>query len=89
MLTKQTLIGSITIQSDGRMAIRDDTVIFDDGVEVARTYHRRVLDPGTDVSAETDMRLPVVAAAVWTPEVVTAFVADQAKQLKADKKAVV
>ena len=73
MLTKVMIVGAIDIQEDGRIGVREDTVVSEDGVELARTYHRRVLEPGTDLSTESDQRLLAVAGGVWTPDVVTAF----------------
>lgn len=79
MLTKTTITGSFTVESDGRINVREDTVIAEDGVELTRTYHRRWLEPGADVSAETDARLTAIVPVVWTPEIVTAFAEKQAQ----------
>lgn len=72
MLTKQMMTGKIEILEDGQIQIRTDTVIADDGVEVSRLYHRHVIVPGQDVSAE-DPRVQTVCQAVWTPDVIKAY----------------
>lgn len=72
MITEQTIIGKIEILEDGQLQVRTDTVILRDGVEIARTFHREVLEPGQDI-ADRDAKSLAVSAAVWTPEVVRIF----------------
>jgi hypothetical protein len=72
MITKSIITGLISILSDGQIQIRQDTVIIEDTVELSRTYHREVLEPGQDVS-DKDQRIQDVCAVVWTPEVVAEF----------------
>jgi hypothetical protein len=76
-LEKQTVTGQIEVGETGTIGLRTDTVVLDDGVELSRTYHRKVLAPGDDVSGE-DAKVQSVAGAVWTDEVVAAWVAAQA-----------
>jgi hypothetical protein len=47
-------------------------IIEKDGVEVGKTYHRHCRVPGDDVSDDCP-ELQAVAAALWTPEVITAY----------------
>ena len=47
-------------------------IIYRDGVEIARSYPRHVCHPGDDVTNECD-QVQAVAAALWTPEVITAY----------------
>ena len=81
-LTKRTEFGSRNVLADGQIQVRVDTVIEEDGKEVARTYHRRVLAPGDDVSAQpADItRLTTIE---WTPAVIAAF---QAARLAAEAR---
>lgn len=51
---------------------RRSDIIKKDGVEISRTYHRHVKNPGEDISEECP-ELQAVANALWTPEVVQAF----------------
>ena len=76
-LEKKTVTGQIEIGENGSIGVRTDTVVTDDGVELSRTYHRKVLAPGDDVSGE-DAKTQAVAGAVWTTEVVEAYAAAQA-----------
>jgi hypothetical protein len=56
---------------------RTKTSVLEDGKELSYTYHRRVLAPDADVSAESD-EVKALANAVWTDEVKAAYAADQA-----------
>lgn len=47
-------------------------IVEKDGVEVGRTYHRHVCSPGDDMSGECD-EMQAVAAALWTPELITEY----------------
>ena len=76
-LEKQTVTGQIEVGENGSLGIRSDTIILDNGVEISRNFHRKVLAPNDDVSGE-DAKVQAVAAAVWTDEVVAAYVAAQA-----------
>ena len=76
-LEKQTVTGQIEVGELGTIGLRTDTVVLDDGVELNRSFHRKVLAPGDDVSGE-DAKVQAVANAVWTDEVVAAYVAAQA-----------
>ncbi len=73
-LEKQTVTGSTEIAENGSINVRTDTVIVDDGKELSRSFHRRVVHPGDDVSGESE-RVQAVAGAVWTTEVVSAYAA--------------
>lgn len=83
MITKRTGIGTITILSDGQVNLREDTVIEEDGVELSRSYHRRVLNPSLVIDTP-DPRLAAILQAIWTPDVVVAFAAALAERVKAD-----
>ena len=76
-LIKQTVTGQIEVGENGTIGLRTDTVVLDDGVELNRSFHRKVLAPGDEVTGE-DAKVQAVAAAVWTDEVVAAWVAAQA-----------
>ena len=76
-LEKQTLVGSLGVNENGTIGLRTDTVVTDDGAEISRNFHRKVLAPGDDVSGE-DAKVQAVAGAVWTDEVKAAYAAAQA-----------
>jgi len=72
-LTERKEIGSIDILPLGQIQVRTDTVIDRDGVEISRTYHRHVLEPGSDISQQ-DQRVKDVAATVHTDECKAAWI---------------
>jgi len=76
-LEKKTVTGQIEVGENGSLGIRSDTIVLDDGVEISRNFHRKVLAPGDDVSGE-DAKVQAVANAVWTDEVKAAYAAAQA-----------
>lgn len=65
------------MNENGSLGVREDTVITDDGNEVSRNFHRKVLQPGDPLDGE-DARVAAVANAVWTDELVSAYQAAQA-----------
>ena len=54
----------VEINEDLSIGVRRADIILKDDVEVARTYHRSVFQPGDDVSGEVQ-EVQDVAAAVW------------------------
>ena len=76
MITKRS-VAIPTVLEDGQVQLREDTVFEEDGKEVFRSHHRRVLVPGDDVTNESPL-VKSVCAAVWTKEVVDKYKADKA-----------
>ena len=58
--------------------IRTTTVVEEDGVELARNHHRHVVVPGQDLTGEPN-EVQLIAAALWTPEVIAAYEASIAQ----------
>jgi len=58
----QTAAGYPVIQ------VRAATIISEDGVEISRTFHRRVVTPGDDFLAEKDADVMAIIQAVFTAE---------------------
>ncbi len=56
--------------------VRRADIVEKDGVEIGRQYHRHVVSPGDDVSAEC-AEVKSVSAALWTSQVVNAYQASQ------------
>ena len=52
--------------------IRTATLVEEDGVELARSYHRSVVVPGDDVTGEAQ-EVQDIAAALWTADVIAAY----------------
>lgn len=64
MLTKETEV-QITVLPDGQLQQRVATIIKENGVELSRSYHRKVIDVGDDVSGE-DQLTKDIAKGVFT-----------------------
>ena len=56
--------------------VRTATVIERDGVEISRTFHRHVVQPGDDTSSES-AEVQAICAAVHTAEIIAAYQASQ------------
>ena len=79
-LEKTIVDDKIEIVSDYKhLQIRTATVIKEDGEELSRSFHRRVLHPDADVSGES-AEIQGIAAAVWTDEVKAAWQTFQESQ---------
>ena len=57
---------------------RTATIVKEDGVELSRSFNRRVLTPDADISGESD-EIKGMASALWTDEVKAAWAAKQAE----------
>jgi hypothetical protein len=79
MLTKQIVVDQIEVIENGSVQVRTCTRIIDDGKEISGTFHRHVVAPGDDYSAE-DARVQAICAAVHTDEVIAAYKAAQTKE---------
>ena len=52
--------------------VRTATIFNEDGIELSRSFHRRVITPDMDVNDESD-EIQRIAAAVWTDDVKAAW----------------
>jgi hypothetical protein len=72
-LTERQEVDKIEVVGQFRAAqIRTATVIERDGEEISRSYHRHIIQPGTDYSGEV-AEVQAVCAAVHTEEVIAAY----------------
>jgi hypothetical protein len=83
-LDKKVIVDLVETLESGVVQVRTATKIMDNGVEVSRTFHRHVVVPGADYSAE-DAKVQAICAAIHTPEVVAAY---KAAQVALDEPAV-
>lgn len=60
--------------------IRTATIIAENGVEISRTFHRHVLTPDADLSAE-DADVAAIAGSVFTDEAKAAYAAAQQEEV--------
>ena len=80
MLEKQIVVDLIEAIENGCVQVRTCTRIIEDGKQLSSTFHRHVVAPGEDYSAE-DAKVQAICAAVHTTEVVAAYQAAKAAQL--------
>jgi hypothetical protein len=82
-LTKTTTNDKIEVLSLAAgypvVQVRTATIIAEDGVEISRTFHRHVLTPDADLSAE-GADVVAIASTVFTDEAKAAYAAAQAEQ---------
>ena len=79
-ITKATVDDKIEIVGDYKhLNIRTATIVSEDGTELSRSFHRRVITPDADVSGES-AEIQGIAAAVWTDAVKSAWQTFQASQ---------
>jgi len=79
MLEKIISVDLIEALESGAVQVRTKTAIMEDGKQISGNFHRHVVAPGDDYSAE-DARVQAICAATHTPEVVAAYQAAQAAQ---------
>ena len=78
MLEKVISVDLIEVLENGAVQVRTKTAIMEDGKQISGTFHRHVVAPGDDYSAE-DARVQAICAATHTAAVVTAYKAAAAK----------
>jgi hypothetical protein len=79
-ITKETQIAKIEVVGDYKaVQIATDTVIKEDGTELSRSRHRKVVHPDQDITGE-DAEVQAVCNAVWTQAVKDAWTAFQTEQ---------
>jgi hypothetical protein len=77
MLEKVVFVDLIEVVENGCIQVRTKTAIKEDGVEISSKFHRHVVVPGQDYSAE-DAKVKAIAASIHTAEVIAAYQAAQA-----------
>jgi len=75
-LEKIEVVDLIEVIENGCIQVRTKTAIKENGVEISGTFHRHVVVPGADYSAE-DARVKAICTAMHTPQVIAAYKAAQ------------
>ena len=75
-LEKVISVDLIEVVENGTLQVRTKTAIMEDGKQISGTFHRHVVAPGDDYSAE-DARVKAICAATHTADVVAAYKAAQ------------
>ena len=78
-LEKVISVDLIEVVENGCIQVRTKTAIKEDGVEISSKFHRHVVVPGADVSAE-DAKVQAIAASIHTAEVIAAYQEKLAEQ---------
>ena len=71
-LEKVAIVDRIEVLESGCVQIRTRTSILEDGKQISGSYHRHVVAPGDDYSAE-DARVQAICAATHTDDVGAAY----------------
>jgi hypothetical protein len=79
MLEKVFSVDLIETVENGTVQVRTCTRIIEDGKQISSAFHRHVVAPGEDYSAE-DAKVQAICAAVHTPQVIAAYQAAIAAQ---------
>jgi hypothetical protein len=75
-LEKIISVDLIEIIENGCIQVRTKTAIMENGQQISSTFHRHVVSPGDDYSAE-DAKVQAICAAVHTTEVIATYQAAQ------------
>jgi len=78
MLEKVISVDLIEVIENGCVQVRTKTAVMEDGKQISGTFHRHVVAPGDDYSAE-DARVKAICAAMHTLKVITEYKAEQTK----------
>tara|TARA_R110000868_G_scaffold222813_1_gene474662 strand:+ start:1220 stop:1468 length:249 start_codon:yes stop_codon:yes gene_type:complete len=71
-LEKVVSVDLIEVVENGTIQVRTKTSIKEDGVEISNKFHRHVVVPGADVSAE-DPKVQAIAKSIHTASVIAAY----------------
>ena len=75
-LEKVISVDLIEVVENGTLQVRTKTAVKEDGVEISSKFHRHVVAPGDDYSAE-NAKVQAICAAIHTAEVIAAYQAAQ------------
>jgi hypothetical protein len=71
-LEKVTSVDLIEVVENGSIQVRTKTAIKENDVEISSKFHRHVVAPGADVSAE-DPKVQAIAKSIHTASVIAAY----------------
>jgi hypothetical protein len=77
-IIEKKIIDKIEIAETNSIQVRTASIIEKDGVQIAKTYQRHVLNPTNSVENE-DPRVQAIANAIWTNEVIAKYKQDLEK----------
>jgi hypothetical protein len=71
-IEKIQIVDRIEVVESGVVQVRTKTAIMEDGKQISGNFHRHVVAPGDDYSAE-DARVQAICAATHTADVIAAY----------------
>jgi hypothetical protein len=75
-LIEKQIVDLVELVQTNHIQVRTANIIEKDGTEIARTFHRHVLAPGDSIVNE-DPKVQAIANAVWTEEIIAAYLQSQ------------
>ena len=78
-LEKIEVVDRIEVVENGCVQVRTATRIMEDGKQISGSFHRHIVAPGDDYSAE-DARVQAICAALHTAQSIAAYKAAQVKE---------
>ena len=78
-LEKVISVDLIEVIENGCVQVRTKTAVMEDGKQISGTFHRHVVAPGNDYSAE-DAKVQAICTAVHTADLIAAYQASVALQ---------
>jgi hypothetical protein len=75
-LKKVISVDLVEVVENGVLQVRTKTAILENGTQISGAFHRHVVVPGDDYSAE-DAKVQAIAASIHTAEVIAAYQAAQ------------
>ena len=79
MLEKVISVDLIEVVENGIVQVRTKTAIMENGDQISESFHRHVVAPGDDYSAE-EAKVQAICTVVHTPDVITTYKAAQTIQ---------
>ena len=70
-----------TVLPDGQLQVREVMIIIENGIEISRSNHRRIIDVGDDVTNESDI-IKDIASGVHTLDRINKRNEKKAKPIK-------
>jgi hypothetical protein len=71
-LEKVVSVDLIEVVENGSVQVRTKTAIKEDGIEISSKFHRHLVAPGDDYSAE-DAKVQAICASIHTADVISAY----------------
>ena len=71
-IIEKKIVDKIEVLENNLIQVRTASVIEKDGVELTRTFERKLLVP-TDKIDNEDSKVKAIANSIWTPEVIQEY----------------